>query len=458
MATLREKIGYALGDAAAGGITWKVMSIAFPLFFTNVFGLTVADTATLMLVARMFDVVTDPLMGSLADRTQSRWGTYRPWLIFGAVPLGIIFALLLYTPDFGPVGKRVWAYSLYLLMMAVYTAVNVPYGSLLGVMTEDDNEKNEFSSYRMVGAYAMGFITLLSFPYVVEFIGGDKLADGTYSVAAKQHQYAVIGVVFGALATIGTLACGLLTKERLKPVRAEKFSFKPFADLFKNKPWIYLTLIGICTNFFNGFRYAVAGYLLEYCLHGDVTVSGLIINYTVFMTFGEVTCMIFGGLSPKFTQWVGSKRKAFVWAAIICIVSSILFFFIPMDPAYIWVMVAVVIITSIGIGLYSPLLWSMYADVADYATEKNGTSSTGLIFSSGTMAQKFGSAISGALVALFLGMAGFISGTDAATGQTVVTITNEEAVRQMIWALFSLFPAAIAALIVLLIHKYPIQK
>jgi GPH family glycoside/pentoside/hexuronide:cation symporter len=458
MATLREKIGYALGDAAAGGITWKVMSIAFPLFFTNVFGLTVADTATLMLVARMFDVVTDPLMGSLADRTQSRWGTYRPWLIFGAVPLGIIFALLLYTPDFGPVGKRVWAYSLYLLMMAVYTAVNVPYGSLLGVMTEDDNEKNEFSSYRMVGAYAMGFITLLSFPYVIEFIGGDKLADGTYSVAAKQHQYAVIGVVFGALATIGTLACGLLTKERLKPVRAEKFSFKPFADLFKNKPWIYLTLIGICTNFFNGFRYAVAGYLLEYCLHGDVTVSGLIINYTVFMTFGEVTCMIFGGLSPKFTQWVGSKRKAFVWAAIICIVSSILFFFIPMDPAYIWVMVAVVIITSIGIGLYSPLLWSMYADVADYATEKNGTSSTGLIFSSGTMAQKFGSAISGALVALFLGMAGFISGTDAATGQTVVTITNEEAVRQMIWALFSLFPAAIAALIVFLIHKYPIQK
>ena len=458
MATLREKIGYALGDAAAGGITWKVMSIAFPLFFTNVFGLTVADTATLMLVARMFDVVTDPLMGSLADRTQSRWGTYRPWLIFGAVPLGIIFALLLYTPDFGPVGKRVWAYSLYLLMMAVYTAVNVPYGSLLGVMTEDDNEKNEFSSYRMVGAYAMGFITLLSFPYVIEFIGGDKLADGTYSVAAKQHQYAVIGVVFGALATIGTLACGLLTKERLKPVRAEKFSFKPFADLFKNKPWIYLTLIGICTNFFNGFRYAVAGYLLEYCLHGDVTVSGLIINYTVFMTFGEVTCMIFGGLSPKFTQWVGSKRKAFVWAAIICIVSSILFFFIPMDPAYIWVMVAIVIITSIGIGLYSPLLWSMYADVADYATEKNGTSSTGLIFSSGTMAQKFGSAISGALVALFLGMAGFISGTDAATGQTVVTITNEEAVRQMIWALFSLFPAAIAALIVLLLHKYPIKK
>ena len=121
-------------------------------------------------------------------------------------------------------------------------------------------------------------------------------------------------------------------------------------------------------------------------------------------------------------------------------------------------MVAIVILTSVGIGFYSPLLWSMYADVADYATEKNGTSSTGLIFSSGTMAQKFGSAISGALVALFLGMAGFISGTDPATGQTVVTITNEPAVQRMIWSIFSLFPAAIALLIILLLRLYPIKK
>ena len=446
MASLKEKIGYALGDAAAGGITWKVMSIAFPLFFTNIFGLTVADTATLMLVARLFDVVTDPIMGSIADRTQSRWGTYRPWLIFGAVPLGLVFALLLFTPDFGPVGKRIWAYSLYLLMMVVYTAVNVPYGSLLGVMTEDDNEKNQFSSFRMVGAYAMGFITLLSFPYLQKFVGG-----------TPAHQYAVLGAVLGALAALMTLACGLLTKERLKPVRAEKFSLKPFADLFRNKPWIYLTLAGICSNFFNGFRYAVAGYMITYCLGGDVTVSGLIINYTVFMTFGEVTCMIFGGLSPAFTKMAGSKSKAFMLSAVICIVTSIAFFFIPMDPSYIWLMVAVVILTSVGIGLYSPLLWSMYADVADYATMKNGTSSTGLIFSSGTMAQKFGSAISGALVALLLGVAGFVSGTDA-SGETVITITNEESVRNMIWALFSLFPAAIATIMLLLVHLYPIKK
>lgn len=444
---LSEKIGYALGDAAAGGITWKIMSIAFPLFFTNVFGLTFTDAATLMLVARLFDVVTDPIMGSIADRTQSKWGTYRPWLIFGAIPLGVVFTLLLCTPDLGPTGKRIWAYTLYLLMMLVYTMVNVPYGSLLGVMTDDDNEKNQFSSYRMVGAYAMGFITLLSFPYLQKHIGG-----------SESHQYAVIAAIFGAIAAAMTLACGLLTRERLKPVRAEKYSFRQFGDLFKNKPWVFLTLMGICTNFFNGFRYAVAGYIFTYCLGGDITAGKLIINYTIFMTFGELTCMIFGGVSPWFTKKVGSKKKAFMIAALICLVTSVLFFFVPMKPSSIYLMIALVILTSIGIGLYSPLLWSMYSDVADYATQKNGTSSTGLIFSSGTMAQKLGTAVSGSLVALFLGLAGARNITNAAGNSIVDPLSITEPVLTMIWALFSLIPAGIAAIMLLLTYLYPIKK
>ena len=445
--TIKEKIAYALGDAAAGGITWKIMSIAFPLFFTNVFGLTFADAAALMLIARLFDVVTDPIMGSLADRTQSKWGTYRPWLIFGAIPFGLIFALLLYTPDLGPVGKRVYAYVFYLLMMAVYTAVNVPYGSLLGVMTNDDNEKNQFSSYRMVGAYAMGFITLLSFPYLQKMIGG-----------TDAHQYAVLGAIFGIIAAVMTLVCGLMTKERLKPVRAEKYSLSQFVDLFKNKPWIYLTLIGLCTNFFNGFRYAVAGYMISYCLGGDVTVGGFIINFTVLMAFGEVTCMIFGGISPKFTARVGSKRKAFIYAAAICVVFSVIYFFIPMDPKYIWLMVAVVILTSVGVGIYSPLLWSMYADVADYATQKFGTSSTGLIFSSGTMAQKLGGAISGSLIALLLGLAGARMIPDDFGNQVIDPASVTDSVRTMVWSLFSLIPAAIALIMGWLAYKFPIKK
>ena len=447
MASIKEKIAYALGDAAAGGIVWKVMSIAFPLFFTNVFGLSFADAAVLMLVARMFDVVTDPLMGSLADRTQSRWGTYRPWLIFGSIPLGLIFALLLYTPDLGPVGKRIYAYSLYLLMMAVYTMVNVPYGSLLGVMTDDDNEKNQFSAFRMIGAYAMGFATLLSFPYLQKWIGG-----------TNAHQYAVTGAVLGVVAAIMTMVCGLLTKERLKPVRAEKFSFRQFADLVHNKAWLYMTAMAICTNFFNGFRYAVAGYMFDYCLHGSVTVDDLIINFTVFMAFGEVTCMVFGGVAPWFAKKVGSKRMAFFWSAVFCLVTSAAFFFIPMDSAYIGLMIALVILTSMGIGIYSPLLWSMYADVADYHTKHFGTSATGLIFSSGTMSQKFGTAISGSLIALLLGWAGANMITDAMGNTSIDPASVTNSVLIMVWSLFSLFPAAIALLLMLLAYKFPIKK
>ena len=447
MATITEKIGYALGDAAAGGITWKIMSIAFPLFFTNIFGLSFADAATLMLIARLFDVVTDPIMGSLADRMQSRWGTYRPFLIFGALPFGLVFALLLQTPDFDATGKRIYAYTMYLLMMAIYTLVNVPYGSLLGVMTDDDNEKNQFSSFRMVGAYAMGFITLMIFPYLQKLVGG-----------SSQHQYSMLGIIFGVVAAVLTLACGLMTKERLKPKRAEKYSGKQFVDLVKNVPWLYLTGTSICTNFFNGFRYAAAGYMFTYCLNGDITIGKLIINYTVFMTFGELTCMIFGGLSPWFTKMIGSKKKTFMFATILCLLFSVQFFFIPMKASWLWVMIAVVVLTSMGIGIYSPLLWSMYSDVADYATEKNGTSSTGLIFSSGTMAQKLGTAISGALVALFLGLAGASMTTDKMGNSIVDPSSITPSVLEMIWSLFSIIPAVICVIMLLLLYKYPIKK
>lgn len=236
----------------------------------------------------------------------------------------------------------------------------------------------------MVGAYAMGFATLLSFPYLQKMVGG--------------------------------------------------------------------------SDFFNGFRYVVAGYMFEYCLHGNVTIEGLIINYTVFMAFGEVTCMIFGGLSPVFTKTVGSKRMAFFWSALLCLVLSIAFFFIPMSPDYIWVMIALVILTSIGIGIYSPLMWSMYADVADYHTEHFGASATGLIFSSGTMSQKFGTAISGSLIALFLGWAGANMITDK-MGNTVIDPTSiTDSVLMMVWSLFSLFPAVIAFLLMVLSYKFPIKK
>ena len=176
------------------------------------------------------------------------------------------------------------------------------------------------------------------------------------------------------------------------------------------------------------------------------------------MAFGEVTCMIFGGVSPWFTRLVGSKRMAFFWAAALCLVLSVVFFFIPMNPSYIWVMIVIVILTSMGIGIYSPLMWSMYADVADYHTEHFGTSATGLIFSSGTMSQKFGTAISGSLIALFLGWAGANMITDKMGNTMIDPASVTDSVLTMVWSLFSLFPAVIAFLLMVLSWKFPIKK
>ena len=168
--------------------------------------------------------------------------------------------------------------------------------------------------------------------------------------------------------------------------------------------------------------------------------------------------MIFGGVSPCFTRLVCSKRMAFFWAAALCLVLSVVFFFIPMNPSYIWVMIAIVILTSMGIGIYSPLMWSMYADVAGYQTEHFGTSATGLIFSSGTMSQKFGTAISGSLIALFLGWAGANMITDKMGNTMIDPASVTDSVLTMVWSLFSLFPAVIAFLLMVLSWKFPIRK
>lgn len=168
--------------------------------------------------------------------------------------------------------------------------------------------------------------------------------------------------------------------------------------------------------------------------------------------------MIFGAFAPKFAKWAGSKRKAFLYSSIICFVFSVAFFFIPMDPKYIWLMVALVVLTSVGVGLYSPLLWSMYADVADFATEKFGVSTTGLIFSSGTMAQKLGGAISGSLIALLLGLAGARMIPDEFGNSVLDPASVTESVKTMVWALFSLVPAVIAAFMGWMAYKFPLKK
>jgi GPH family glycoside/pentoside/hexuronide:cation symporter len=234
-----------------------------------------------------------------------------------------------------------------------------------------------------------------------------------------------------------------------------------FALLLKNKPWWLLIGAALCSNLFNTVRGATVAYFFADIIGADVSLSFMGMAFLfyagLFLGIGEVSNMAGVALCVPIANKLG-KKTTFIIVNALLLVFSVLFFFIPMQPGYMWLMITVVVLTSIGVGLYSPLLWSMYADVADYATEKNGTSSTGLIFSSGTMAQKLGGAVSGSLIALLLGVAGATMIEDAMGNTTIDPASVTDSVKNMIWMLFSIFPAIMSGLMILLLKLYPIKK
>ena len=175
MASLKEKIGYGFGDMSSS-MFWKIFSYYLPIFYADIFGLSLGATGMLMLVTRIWDTVSDPMMGAIADRTNTRWGKYRPYLLWIAAPFAIAGCLLFTTPSWGESGKLIWAYATYILMMTVYTGINVPYGSMLGVMTDDSEEKTVFSSYRMFFAYAGSFIALGCWEPLVNMLSGTPVS------------------------------------------------------------------------------------------------------------------------------------------------------------------------------------------------------------------------------------------------------------------------------------------
>ena len=203
---LSEKIGYGLGDTASS-MFWKIFSYYLPFFYSNVFGLTLTDAGMLLLVTKLYDAVSDPVMGVIADRTRTKWGKYRPYLLWMAVPFALIGILTFVTPDIDSYTvKLVWAYVCYLLMMTVYTAINVPYGALLGVMTPDSNEKTQFSSFRMFFAYGGSFVALALF---------EPLLKNFSSMTSVQTAWTSSMAVIGAICCVLFLLCFLLTRERV---------------------------------------------------------------------------------------------------------------------------------------------------------------------------------------------------------------------------------------------------
>lgn len=440
MITLKEKIGYGFGDMASS-MFWKLFGSYLMIFYTDVFGLPAAVIGTMFLVTRVWDSAFDPLVGIVADRTHSRWGKFRPYLLFLAVPFGIIGILTFITPDVGDTGKLVYAYITYSLMMMVYSAINVPYASLLGVMSPDPKERNTLSTYRMAFAYIGSFIALLLFMPMTNW----------FSIGhSEQHGWMMSVVVIAVMCTVLFYGCFAWTRERVKPIRVKQSPLKDdLKDLLGNRPWWILLGAGIAALVFNSIRDGATVYYFKYFIvegdYQEIPFFGVsFVLSGLYLAVGQAANIIGVVLAAPISNRIG-KNKTYMGAMILATIFSIIFYWFSKDQL-LWIFIFQVII-SICAGSIFPLLWSMYADCADYSEFKTGNRATGLIFSSSSMSQKFGWAIGSALTGWLLAYFGFRANE----------VQSAEAIHG-IKLFLSWLPAIGTVLSVVFISMYPLSE
>ncbi len=444
MIKLKEKIGYGFGDMASS-MFWKLFGAYLMIFYTDIFGLPAAIVGTMFLITRIWDSAFDPIVGVVADRTHSRWGKFRPYLLWMAVPFGLIGVLTFVTPDWNPAGKLIYAYITYSLMMMIYSAINVPYASLLGVMSPDPKERNRLSTYRMTFAYIGSFIALLLFMPLVNFFSGNSR-----NLEDQQTGWTMAVVIIAVLCIVLFLGCFAWTKERVKPIKEEQNPLREdLKDLFRNRPWWILLGAGVAALVFNSIRDGATVYYFKYFVVEEdyTTVSFWGMSFVLsglYLALGQAANIIGVIAAAPISNRIG-KRNTYMWAMIIATVLSIIFYWFDKDDL-IWMFVFQVLI-SICAGSIFPLLWSMYADCADYSELKTGNRATGLIFSSSSMSQKFGWAIGTAVTGWLLGFFGFQANT----------VQSEEAISG-IKMFLSILPAVGTVLSVIFISMYPLTE
>ena len=425
--SVTEKIGYGIGDAAANFI-FQTMLVFQLAFYTDTFGITAAAAGTLFLVVRVWDAIFDPMMGVIADRTNTRWGKFRPWILWTAVPFGIMGYLTFTTPPFGPEGKLIYAYVTYIVLMMVYSANNLPYSALSGVITGDLAERTSLSSYRFVCAMGAAFVIQgLALPMVNYFGGGDT---------AKGYQITM--GIFSALAVVFFVITFATTRERVQPDPTQQSSVKQdFADLARNGPWVAMFVLTIVIFITLAMRGGVMLYYFKYFVGREDLFS-------LFNVFG-LGATIIGviGSTPLAKRF--GKRDVFIAGLALTVVFTAAFALLPRTA--VTAIFAVEMLRQLAYGFTIPLLWAMMADVADYSEWKNRRRATAVVFSAIVFGLKAG-----------LGFGGAIGGWVLAAYGYVPNVEQTERALQGIKLTASIFPAITFAIAVVCLFFYRIDK
>jgi len=426
-----EKVGYSLGDLAANLIFQTLMTfLAF--FYTDIYKIPAGTASLIILLGGFFGAFFNLVMGAIADRTNTRWGKFRPWILWTAIPFGVMAMLAFTTPDFGETGKLIYALITYFLLVIIYSANNLPYSALSGVITGDMKERNSLSSYRFVAVMVAQFIIqVLLLPLVLIFGHGDQ-AGGFKKVMTF---FAVTGVIFFIITF-------LTTRERIVPMKNEKSSVgQDLKDLSKNKPWIivlFLTVLVFITLSLKGGMYI---YYFKYYLHGPAISSFLEnIGFNRFTAWLNRTTgfqwpndaatsgnslfngsgIIFMILGIMFSKPLADRfGKRDVFGTFLSLSGLFLLLFVFYSPDSISLVFITQILHGFFYGVTIPLLWAMIADVADYSEWKNNRRATAIIFSAMIFGLKMGLSLGGALGAALLAKYGYVANSPHQTESTL---------------------------------------
>lgn len=378
-----EKVGFGAGDMAVNVVISSMMLI-ITFFYTDIFGIKASDLAALFIVVRLIDAVTDPMMGLITDKVNTRWGRYRPYMLFLAVPFGIAVFLTFSTPDFDYNAKLVYAYATYIFVTVMFTAVTIPYISLISVLTDDPKERLSANGYRLFFAKIAAFLVTIIVPQLSENWGEESVQTG--------YQYAM-----GLMALMGTLLflfCFFTTKERIEHEVEKKPLMEQFKLLVKNDQWIILCLVCVTGTVGYTVRGSVAAYYAKYYLGGDGTMI------SAFLATG-VTAAILAMVASTWITKYFCKVKLFRYSQIaVMLLSAILYFAVgPDDIALAFVLYFLV---SFVVDLHAPVFWSAIAEAVDYGEFKTKERVAGLAFGGISFCQKFGMGIAGAIVGWLL--------------------------------------------------------
>lgn len=432
----REYVSYALGDTASN-LFFQTFNIFLTYYYVDVWGIPAAALLIMMPLVRLWDAINDPLMGVIADRTNTRWGKFRPYLLWGAIPYGVCGYLMFAAPALSENGKIVYAYVTYTLMLMAYTVINVPYSSLLGVISPSSRTRTVASSFRFVGAFGGGLLITLLVRPLVKALGGDN------EMLGFQYTMAIFGVASILMFWI-TFAN---TKERVTPPPQQKTQLKEeLKELVRNWPWMVLLFVAIFSTTFIALRSGSTLFYFKYVAGDDGTpiLFGNFDRSTVFLSTGMLSMMLGTACLGIFARKLDKKTLA-AWLSAITGASFVLFFFLPVENF--WLLVAVNAVGTFCMGPTSALVWAMYADVADYGEWKFNRRSTGLVYSASLFALKTGIMLGGYILPLFLDRFGFVRNV----AQTATAILG-------IKLAFSIMPGIFAGLKAAALLVYPLNQ